>query len=305
MQQEPNYYIVVFKVNDVPKYAVVPTSWVTHIRHVNNSNKGVLALPTDVASTEARVRYNEAPAADWKEVLCEVLHSSGDYSAAKIYAMEQNEAARKEPSAPIHGGSKAKKRKTEQSSAAPRPKLTKLDKETHTKTKAFKQDRKQIFLDNLKTLFNEIIHLVFEYGAHGDEAPGKMIGGINDTNGSPITDGARWTLRHPQRGPGLVELIKDSKVYVAKRELEHYTSSAETSKDLVRTLLTLIFTDEALSSCTLRLKKNKLDSNAVKALLDYMKSIARRKGWDSDEVYLKYCISKNLEYMRTKSTRRC
>ncbi|KAG6465233.1 hypothetical protein O3G_MSEX015016 [Manduca sexta] len=89
----------------------------------------------------------------------------------------------------------------------------------------------------------------------------------------------RWTLRHRQPGPGLKELIENSEVHVEVDKLNRYTGMATSSEYLTKVLMTIIFTDEALSYCNMfAQKKNKLDNNAVNVLFEFVKGFASRKG---------------------------
>ncbi|KAG6465717.1 hypothetical protein O3G_MSEX015341 [Manduca sexta] len=94
----------------------------------------------------------------------------------------------------------------------------------------------------------------------------------------------RWTLRHRQPGPELVELVENTKVFVEEKKLQEFTEIAGTSKFLTQTLMDLIFKREALSFCTYSQKKYRLDSPALNALLDYVKRIASINGWGKIDI---------------------
>ncbi|XP_037303062.1 uncharacterized protein LOC115451562 isoform X2 [Manduca sexta] len=105
----------------------------------------------------------------------------------------------------------------------------------------------------------------------------------------------RLTLRHTQPGPGLVELVENTDVYVVKDQLQIYTKAAPNSRALIRTLLTLVFTDFALSSCVLTRKTNKLDCGALDALFSYVNNVVRRNGWVLvDDEYFDECVRQKL-----------
>ncbi|KAG6465642.1 hypothetical protein O3G_MSEX015289 [Manduca sexta] len=61
----------------------------------------------------------------------------------------------------------------------------------------------------------------------------------------------KWTLLHQHPGPGLTELMENSKIYVIKTKLDQYTKKAKSSTNLIRTVLTLIFNKPALKKCFL------------------------------------------------------
>ncbi|XP_037303066.1 uncharacterized protein LOC115451562 isoform X6 [Manduca sexta] len=110
-----------------------------------------------------------------------------------------------------------------------------------------------------------------------------------------INEYTRLTLRHTQPGPGLVELVENTDVYVVKDQLQIYTKAAPNSRALIRTLLTLVFTDFALSSCVLTRKTNKLDCGALDALFSYVNNVVRRNGWVLvDDEYFDECVRQKL-----------
>ncbi|XP_037301724.1 uncharacterized protein LOC115454456 isoform X1 [Manduca sexta] len=138
-----------------------------------------------------------------------------------------------------------------------------------------------------------------------DEYVGKTVK-MNESNmmsSDPDHEGTRWTLRHPRPGPGLVELCDNSKVYVNGDQLRRYTAAAATSRNLVRTLLSLVFTEEALSICTLTRKKSQLDMEAIYAMFKYVGNVGSQRKWgDVDIQYLNECVRQKLQEIRRRTT---
>ncbi|XP_013136511.1 PREDICTED: uncharacterized protein LOC106101737 [Papilio polytes] len=103
---------------------------------------------------------------------------------------------------------------------------------------------------------------------------------------------SRWTLRYPAIVPGVVELIAGSNIYVNERSLNSCKRVANTYRTLGRLLLVEIFSQNALSVCTLiGRKKNTLntceldvrpglDGEGIRILLKYLEIHGFINGWE-------------------------
>ncbi|AEE09554.1 conserved hypothetical protein [Cotesia vestalis bracovirus] len=103
----------------------------------------------------------------------------------------------------------------------------------------------------------------------------------------------RWTLKHREDDPelNLVELVPGSKVYINSIKLAHCIRSSRDSKALARKLLEEIFTQSALSVCSLTgVRANAfdisgtnvrpgLDVNARIAILTFVEKQTLKKKW--------------------------
>lgn len=103
----------------------------------------------------------------------------------------------------------------------------------------------------------------------------------------------RWTLKHRENDPelNLVELVPGSKVYINSIKLAHCIRSSRDSKALARKLLEEIFTQSALSVCSLTgIRANAfdisgtnvrpgLDLNARIAILAFVEKHTLKKKW--------------------------
>ncbi|XP_022128547.2 uncharacterized protein LOC111002671 [Pieris rapae] len=124
---------------------------------------------------------------------------------------------------------------------------------------------------------------------------------------------SRWTLKHREKKSGLVELLPHSRVYVNAIQLSNSKITSKDSKTLARTLLLEIFTENALSICSLTGKKPNafdldgtsvrpgLDENARTVLLNYVKKHATEKKWvEFDPQLISNTIRNKMQEMRGK-----
>ncbi|KAJ8712063.1 hypothetical protein PYW07_004905 [Mythimna separata] len=103
------------------------------------------------------------------------------------------------------------------------------------------------------------------------------------------TNDSRWTLKHPQPGPGLVELMKHSGVYVDAYKLAECKRWSVNSTTLMSMLLHEVFTMCALTACAedddkKRCNISKLDSlglheDAVVIVVKFVEEHAKSKDW--------------------------
>ncbi|XP_013167505.1 PREDICTED: uncharacterized protein LOC106117658 isoform X1 [Papilio xuthus] len=101
---------------------------------------------------------------------------------------------------------------------------------------------------------------------------------------------SRWTLKYQEKEIGLVELLPASRVYVNKIQLRHCIITSWDHNALARKLLFLIFSENALTICSLPGVKSKiysgatiirpgLDEHALNVLLNYIQMHAAEQKW--------------------------
>ncbi|KAL5948520.1 uncharacterized LOC103579088 isoform X1 [Microplitis demolitor] len=102
---------------------------------------------------------------------------------------------------------------------------------------------------------------------------------------------SRWTLKHRQMAPGLVELMPHTNVYINAIKLSNCKRLSKDCKSLARLLLVEIFTKSALTICSLTGSRARaydvegatirpgLDETARTVLLTYVEEYGREKGW--------------------------
>uniref|UniRef100_A0A2A4IZV6 BEN domain-containing protein n=2 Tax=Heliothis virescens TaxID=7102 RepID=A0A2A4IZV6_HELVI len=105
------------------------------------------------------------------------------------------------------------------------------------------------------------------------------------------TADTKWTLRHQGPGTGLIELMPFSGIYVSQAELSNCQALVSDVKKFARVLLPMIFTTEALRTCTYTGNRPKmkfpesfevrpgLDENARNTLLAYVMKYGNESGW--------------------------
>lgn len=124
---------------------------------------------------------------------------------------------------------------------------------------------------------------------------------------------SRWTLKHHERAPGLVELIEHTGIYINAVKLINCKRLAKDAKTLARLLLVEIFTESALSTCSLTGARAKafdtngtnirpgLDEDARTVLLTYVDEYAQEKKWpNTDTTTILNSIRNKMQEMRFK-----
>ncbi|XP_044580586.1 uncharacterized protein LOC123262441 isoform X1 [Cotesia glomerata] len=124
---------------------------------------------------------------------------------------------------------------------------------------------------------------------------------------------SRWTLKHRKKKSGLVELLLHSRVYIDAIQLSNIKITSKDSKTLARKLLLEIFTENALSICSLTGKKANafdlkgtsvrpgLDKHARTILLNYVKKHAAEQNWvEFDLQLISNTIRNKMQEMRSK-----
>ncbi|KAG8040275.1 hypothetical protein G9C98_000846 [Cotesia typhae] len=124
---------------------------------------------------------------------------------------------------------------------------------------------------------------------------------------------SRWTLKHRKKEKGVVELIPNSRVYIDAIQLSNIKITSKDSKILARSLLLGIFTENALSICSLTGKKANafnlegtsvrpgLDEHARTVLLEYVKKHAAEQNWvEFDSQLILNTIRNKMQEMRGK-----
>lgn len=96
----------------------------------------------------------------------------------------------------------------------------------------------------------------------------------------------RWTLKYREKQKGLVELVKNSGVYVNEMNLIRILANSYNSRELARRLMVEIFSQRALITCTLSGAKRRsgvpkpgLDKEAMHILLRLVQKRACEKNW--------------------------
>ncbi|KAH0557453.1 hypothetical protein KQX54_006237 [Cotesia glomerata] len=142
------------------------------------------------------------------------------------------------------------------------------------------------------------------------QVPAKQIMHKSSSNTTPCD--TLWTLRYPDgKLSGTIELIPERKIFVIKRGLDNLKSVATDMRSFARGLMTLIFTEEAMSECTLCNSKGKgkgknkdggvknyLDERGLKVLMEYTAAFGKERGWKKvDDQTIKQSLrNKLLEY---------
>ncbi|XP_045500858.1 uncharacterized protein LOC123698319 [Colias croceus] len=124
---------------------------------------------------------------------------------------------------------------------------------------------------------------------------------------------SKWTLKHREKKIGLVELLPRSRVYIDAIQLSNIKITSKDSKTLARKLLLEIFTENALSICSLTGKKANafdlegtsvrpgLDEHARTVLLDYVKKHAAEQNWvEFDSQLILNTIRNKMQEIRGK-----
>ncbi|CAG4935515.1 unnamed protein product [Colias eurytheme] len=124
---------------------------------------------------------------------------------------------------------------------------------------------------------------------------------------------SKWTLKHREKKIGLVELLPLSRVYIDAIQLSNIKITSKDSKTLARKLLLEIFTENALSICSLTGKKANafdlegtsvrpgLDEHARTVLLDYVKKHAAEQNWVKfDSQLITNTIRNKMQEIRCK-----
>ncbi|KAH0555501.1 hypothetical protein KQX54_019484 [Cotesia glomerata] len=142
------------------------------------------------------------------------------------------------------------------------------------------------------------------------QVPAEQIMHKSSSNTTPCD--TLWTLRYPDgKLSGTIELIPERKIFVIKRGLDNLKSVATDMRSFARGLMTLIFTEEAMSECTLCNSKGKgkgknkdggvknyLDERGLKVLMEYTAAFGKERGWKKvDDQTIKQSLrNKLLEY---------
>nr|XP_021186489.2 nucleolar protein dao-5 isoform X2 [Helicoverpa armigera] len=125
------------------------------------------------------------------------------------------------------------------------------------------------------------------------EGPSTSEGTPKPSSSNQRAD-TKWTLRHQGPGIGLIELMPHTGVYVLQAELKYCETMISDMKKFARALLPLIFTKEALNTCTYTGSKPKmkcpenfevrpgLDENARMTLVTYVRERGKKLGWNDD-----------------------
>ncbi|XP_047525593.1 uncharacterized protein LOC125063275 isoform X1 [Pieris napi] len=124
---------------------------------------------------------------------------------------------------------------------------------------------------------------------------------------------SRWTLKHREKKSGVDELLPHSRVYIDAIQLSNIKITSKDSKILARSLLLEIFTENALSICSVFGKKPNafdlegtrvrpgLDEHARTVLLDYVKKHAAEQNWvEFDSQLILNTIRNKMQEMRGK-----
>ncbi|XP_044583009.1 uncharacterized protein LOC123264030 [Cotesia glomerata] len=139
------------------------------------------------------------------------------------------------------------------------------------------------------------------------QVPAEQIMHKSSSNTTPCD--TLWTLRYPDgKLSGTIELIPERKIFVIKRGLDNLKSVATDMRSFARGLMTLIFTEEAMSECTLCNSKGKgkgknkdggvknyLDERGLKVLMEYTAAFGKERGWKKvDDQTIKQSLRNKL-----------
>ncbi|KAJ8718489.1 hypothetical protein PYW08_002726 [Mythimna loreyi] len=124
---------------------------------------------------------------------------------------------------------------------------------------------------------------------------------------------SRWTLKHHELAPGLVELMPHTSVYINSVALSQCKRLSKDCKSLARILLVEIFTKSALTICSLTGSRARaydvegatirpgLDENARTVLLVYVEEYGREKGWITvDTQSIQNSLRNKMQEFRSK-----
>nr|AGO14427.1 BEN domain protein [Cotesia sesamiae Mombasa bracovirus] len=116
----------------------------------------------------------------------------------------------------------------------------------------------------------------------------EQLGATNLLKDAPVNPGGndiRWTLKHHEWAPGLVELFPNTGVYIKDSELNFCLRRSIRCTQLTRLLTKHIFTESALNKCRYVKKKQRgynslqLDSGAVTAIINFVQTYGYRHNW--------------------------
>ncbi|XP_037300927.1 uncharacterized protein LOC119188484 isoform X2 [Manduca sexta] len=257
------YYVVNFLNEDKPEYrvvldkpdcVVVPESWVKY--HYSDYTV-VLVYPDEVVNEES-VRNDETPAAGWKQYLCQIIDICDSYNDAKSAAMQKNEGRKRKTSQmndresiEVKRDDNCKRRRTMRSTAHEmNTSNTQTTQESNNLEKVFTQmthflrsliDSATLMLNSVNECTNVNTSML---NVNKDECTNVNTSMLNVSKDTSVNTNSytKWTLLHQHPGPGLTELMENSKIYVVKNKLDQYTKEANSSTNLIRTVLTLILT---------------------------------------------------------------
>lgn len=125
---------------------------------------------------------------------------------------------------------------------------------------------------------------------------------------------SKWTLKHKEKNQGLVELTPGSHIYVNAVQLSNCKRISKDSKTLARMLLVEVFSENALSVCSLTGKRAYaydlmglrvrpgLDEHARNILLSYVEDYALKQKWVTfDKHTILTCLRNKIQEIRGKS----
>lgn len=125
-----------------------------------------------------------------------------------------------------------------------------------------------------------------------------------------------WTRKYQELKPGLVELLPKSGVYVNKKELKRCIRESSDCRSLARSLLTEVFSKNALSVCSLTGGKAKafksvnidvrpgLDKHARIVLVAFVESHGIKRGWAPDTFGVISSIRTKINDIRAKHVKK-
>nr|ACE75433.1 conserved hypothetical protein [Glyptapanteles indiensis] len=129
---------------------------------------------------------------------------------------------------------------------------------------------------------------------------------------------SKWTLKYREYKPGLVELLPRTGVYVSKKELKRCIQKSTDCRTLTRLLLTEVFSENALSVCSLTGGRAKafnsvnidvrpgLDDHARMVLLTFVEEHGNKYGWiTSDTPAVMSSIRTKINEIRAKHGQTC
>ena len=123
---------------------------------------------------------------------------------------------------------------------------------------------------------------------------------------------SRWTLKHRELAPGLVELVPKSRVYINENKLKYCLLFARDGPTLARMLFLEIFTETAMSLCAItgginrnydaekKIFRPSLDRNATNVILNFVRKIGREKHWKPGTQSVMKSIRNRMLLMRHK-----
>ncbi|XP_061727443.1 uncharacterized protein LOC133532689 [Cydia pomonella] len=124
---------------------------------------------------------------------------------------------------------------------------------------------------------------------------------------------SRWTLKHRKNGPGLIELIPQSRIYVNEKRFKKVIESSNDCRALARLLLTEVFSKNALSVCSMTGGQARafkplendvrpgLDKHARLVLLAFIEEYGNKRKWNTaDTMGIISSIRTKIQEMRAK-----